>query len=143
YRKLVGDKLDVATANYAVQAYVGLEDATNAKRNQLILARLDENPNNYLALMRFAIAAGDQRMANLSEIKAKQLAEPAQMPEVVAAIKELKDLSAQQTAELNQQIQEQLANQTQAAGGGGSALSSPFGGLSPQSGGQVVSNAGK
>lgn len=122
YRKVV--KVPEKSAlGYVVGAYVGLEDAKGATRTQRMLAGLEPKANNYLELMRLAIYAGDNRLVELSKIKALELAKPSQMIVVNRAIKELEKFAKEQSADIQRQIQEQFAQQNQSGG----AISSPFG----------------
>lgn len=126
--KTLTKKVDVNTANYVVNAYVGRQDAKGAQRTQTLIAELDPNAANYLALMRFAIYAGDAHVIDASEIKARELATKDQVAEVDREIKRMLKLSQQQNAAIQKQIQEQFAQQQQQGGSAGS-VGSPFGGL--------------
>lgn len=140
YQKLVGEKIDLNTASYAVNAYVAKEDAKGAQAAQTVIVELQPNAANYLALMRFALSAGDSRIADASAIKAEELATKDQEKAVAREIKQLRKLAEQQGQAVQKQIQEQLAEQqnNQGAATGGS----PFGGLGAGSGSGTQSSSG-
>ncbi|MFY9263907.1 MAG: hypothetical protein WAO61_00540 [Solirubrobacterales bacterium] len=120
------ERPDAGTANYAVNAYVAIEDAKGAQKAQTLVAAAEPNAGNYIALMQFALSAGDQRVADASALKAKELATPDQMTEVLDNIKELRKLGKERSAEVQRQIQEQFAAQQQQGGGG--QAGNPFAG---------------
>jgi hypothetical protein len=130
YQKLT-DKPNLTTASYAVSAYLGLQDAKGAQKAQAIIAERQPSAANYLALLQFALYAGDSLAATGAEIKAKELATKDQIDEVNNQIKTVKKQVAQRSSEVQKQIQEQFAAQQKASGGG--APGNPFAG-----GGQVV-----
>ncbi|MBI5309578.1 MAG: hypothetical protein HZB14_00915 [Actinobacteria bacterium] len=127
YKKLVGDKPDLDTTNYAVNAYVSKQDAKGAQKLQMIVAEQQPNASNYLALMRFALSAGDSHVADASAVQARELAEPDQVKAVEREIKQLLKLAQQQNQAIQKQIQEQLAAQQNNQSSSG--VGSPFGGL--------------
>lgn len=128
YQK-VAKKIDINTANYVVTAYLGQEDGKGAQKVQTKIAELQPNAGNYLALMRFALYAGDSRIADASAIKATELATKDQLAEVNREIKRMRKLSQQQSAQIQQQIQQQFSQQQQQQSGSGGSIGSPFGGL--------------
>ena len=127
YQKLAGEKPDLDTTSYAVNAYVAKEDAKGALKAQTIIVELQPNAGNYLALMRFALSAGDSRIADASAIQATELATKDQEKAVAREIKQLRKLAEQQGQAVQKQIQEQLAEQQNNQGG--TSVGSPFGGL--------------
>lgn len=129
YKKLT-KKIDLSTAGYVVNAYISAEDGKGATDVQAIIAGLQPNAANYLALMRFALYAGNGRIADASAVKARELATKDQIKEVEREIKKMIKLSQQQNAAIQKQIQEQFAQQQQ-QGGSDAQIGSPFSGLSP------------
>ncbi|MDO8632324.1 MAG: hypothetical protein Q7R41_17715, partial [Phycisphaerales bacterium] len=127
--KTLAKKIDLNTASYVVNAYIGREDAKGAQKTQTLIAEVDPNSANYLALMRFALYAGDSRVTDASEVKARELATKDQIAQVDREIKRMRKLSQQQNAAIQQQIQEQFAKQQQQQSGSGTGVGSPFGGL--------------
>lgn len=127
YIKLAGDKPNIAAANFAVSAYLGLNDAKGATAVQQILTKHQPTASNYLALMLYASYAGDTLVASGAEQRALQVATPEEKKEVRAQIKEIKEQMKERSAEIQQQIQEQFAAQAQQSQGGGTP-SNPFGG---------------
>lgn len=136
YQKLAGEKPDLNTTSYAVNAYVANEDAKGAQAAQTILVSVQPNAANYLALMRFALSAGDTRVADASAVNAKKLATEDQVKAVNREIKQLRALAKQQGQAVQQQIQQQLAEQQKNQGS--ASTGSPFGGLSNPSGGTTT-----
>jgi hypothetical protein len=133
YLKLTDNKPNLATANYAVSAFLGLEDAKGATAAQQIVTEKQPNAANYLALMLYASYAGDTIVASGAEVKAKELATKDEKKEVAAQIKEIKDQVGERNEQVQKQIQEQFAQQAQGAAGGG-APANPFGGIGGGSG---------
>jgi hypothetical protein len=129
YKQLT-NKPDLNTAGYAVSAYAQLNDAKGAQQAQAVVAERQPSAANYLALLQFALYAGDNLTASGAEIKARELATKDQQAEVKQQIKSLKKQVAQRGAELQKQIQQQFAQQQQSQGG---APTSPFGNLQPSS----------
>ena len=136
YQKLAGDEPDLNTTSYAVNAFVAKEDAKGAQAAQTILTEQQPNAANYLALMRFALSAGDSRIADASAIKATELATADQKKAVDREIKQLRALAKQQGSAVQQQIQEQLAEQQKNQGA--ASTGSPFGGLGTPSSGTTT-----
>jgi hypothetical protein len=130
YLKLVDDKPNLATANYAVSAFLGLNDAKGATAAQSLLTKTQPNAANYLALMLYASYAGETLIASGAEVRAKELATKDEKEEVAAQIKEIKQQVKDRSAEMQQQIQEQFKQQAQQSQTGGTP-SSPFGGAAP------------
>ncbi|MBJ7353831.1 MAG: hypothetical protein JHC98_03320 [Thermoleophilaceae bacterium] len=128
YLKLTDDKPNLATANYAVSGFLGLEDAKGATKAQQIITEKQPNAANYLALMLYASYAGDSLVASGAEVQAKKLATKDEKKDVLAQIKEIKKQIGDRNAEVQKQIQEQFAQQAQGAAGGG-APANPFGGI--------------
>jgi dihydroxyacetone kinase len=132
YLKLVDNKPSLATANYAVSAYLGLNDAKGATKAQEILTKAQPNAANYLALMLYASYAGDTLIASGAEVRAKELATKDEKQAVADQIKEIKEQMKERSAEIQQQIQEQFKQQAQQSQTGGTPTS-PFGGAAAPS----------
>lgn len=128
YLKLTDDNPNLATANYAVSAFLGLQDAKGATEAQQIITEKKPNAANYLALMLYASYAGDTLVASGAEIRAKDLATKDEKKQVATQIKDIKKQVGDRNAQLQKQIQEQFAAQSQGAAGGG-APANPFGGI--------------
>ncbi len=146
YKKLA-KKIDVSTAGYVVNAYISAEDGKGLVETQTLIAGLQPNAANYLALMRFALYSGNSRIADASAIKAREYATKDQTKEVDREIKKMLKLARQENASLQKQIQEQFAQQQQQqSGGSGTQIGSPFSGLGQggaQSGGSAGNSGGK
>ncbi len=127
YLKLTDNKPSLATANYAVSAYLGLNDAKGATKAQQILTEDQPTATNYLALMLYASYAGDTLIASGAEVKAREVATPDEKEEVAAQIKEIKSQVKDRQAEIQQQIQQQFSQQAQSSQGGQSPTN-PFAG---------------
>ncbi len=127
YLKLTDNKPNIATANYAVSAYLGLNDAKGATKAQQILTKDQPTATNYLALMLYASYAGDTLIASGAEVKAREVATPDEKEEVAAQIKEIKNQVKDRQAEIQQQIQQQFSQQAQQSQGGQSPTN-PFAG---------------
>lgn len=127
YQKLSGEKPDLDTASYAVNAFIAKEDVKGAQETQMIIVELEPNAANYLALMRFALSGGDSRIADASAIKATELATKDQEKAVASEIKQLRKLAEKRGQDIQKQIQQQLAEQQNNQGG--TSVGSPFGGL--------------
>lgn len=126
YLKLTKNEPDVTTASYAVSAFLGLQDAKGATQAQEFITQQEPNAANYLALMLYALYAGDQVVASGAEVKARELAEDkAELKEINSQIKQAKDEIGQRNEEIQKQIQEQFAQQNQQNQGGG-IPSNPF-----------------
>ncbi len=134
YRKLTGDDFSTQTANYAVQVFLGLQDAKGATNVQQLITERDPNAANYLALMLYASYAGNSLVATGAEQRALELASKDEKQEVKSQIKEIKDQIGERNAELQKQIQQQFAAQQKQ-----SQPSNPFGGV----GGGTASGAGQ
>ncbi|MFY9489153.1 MAG: hypothetical protein WAP35_10740 [Solirubrobacterales bacterium] len=132
YDKLTDD-IDTTTVNSAVNAYVALEDFKGATKAQTIAADVEPNAAAYIALMQFALSAGDSRVGDAAALKAEELATPDQIEEVKANIAELRKLAKEQGEKIQQQIQEQFAAQQQNTGPG--QVGNPFGGAGAPAGG--------
>ncbi|MBJ7459233.1 MAG: hypothetical protein JHD02_08610 [Thermoleophilaceae bacterium] len=128
YLKMTDNKPDLATANYAVSAYLGLEDAKGATAAQQIITERKPNAANYLALMLYASYAGDTIVASGAEVQAERLATKDEKKDVAQQIKEIKEQIGDRNEQIQKQIQEQFAQQSQGAAGGG-APANPFGGI--------------
>lgn len=128
YLKVTDNKPNLATANFAVSGFLGLQDAKGATKAQQIITEKQPNAANYLALMLYASYAGDTLVASGAEVRAKQLATKDEKKEVATQIKEIKAEVGKRNEELQKQIQEQFAAQSQGAAGGG-APANPFGGI--------------
>jgi hypothetical protein len=136
YLKATDNKPNLATANYAVSGFLGLQDAKGASKAQQIITEKQPNAANYLALMLYASYAGETIVASGAEVQAQKLATKDEKKDVEAQIKEIKKELASRNKELQQQIQEQFAQQSAGAAGGGTPAN-PFGGI-----GGTASNAG-
>jgi hypothetical protein len=128
YLKVTKNKPDLATANYAVSGFLGLEDAKGATKAQQLITEKQPNAANYLALMLYASYAGDSLVASGAEVQAERLATKDEKKDVAAQIKEIKKQIGERNAEVQKQIQQQFAQQAQGAAGGG-APANPFGGI--------------
>ena len=138
YLKLTDNKPNLATANYAVSGFLGLEDAKGATQAQQIITEKQPNAANYLALMLYASYAGDTIVASGAKTQAIRLATKDEKKDVIAQIKDIEKQVGDRNAEVQKQIQEQFAQQAQGAAGGGSPAN-PFGGI----GGTATSAGGQ
>jgi len=125
YQKLAKGKIDVTTASYAVSMYLGLQDAKGAEKAQEIVTQKQPSAANFLALMQYALYAGDSLTGTGAEIKARELATKSEKAQVAAAITRVKKQVAQRSQAIQKQIQQQFAAQQQQ--GGGKAPGNPFG----------------
>jgi hypothetical protein len=138
YLKETDGKPSLQTANYAVQLYLGLQDAKGAAKAQALVTAQKPNSANYLALMLYALYAGDQVTASGAEVRAKELATKDTIDEVNQQIKSTKKQIGERNAGIQKQIQQQFAQQQQS---GQSAAGNPFGGSAGAgSGGTTPSN---
>ncbi len=128
YLKLTDNKPNLATANFAVSGFLGLQDAKGATQAQQIITEKQPNAANYLALMLYASYAGDTLVASGAEVRAKDLASKDEQKAVAQQIKDIKKQVGDRNAEIQKQIQEQFAAQSQGAAGGGTPAN-PFGGI--------------
>jgi hypothetical protein len=142
YLKVTDNKPDLATANYAVSGFLGLEDAKGATKAQQIVTEKQPNAANYLALMLYASYAGDTLVASGAEVQAKKLATKDEKKDVAAQIKDIKKQISERSAEVQKQIQEQFAQQAKGAAGGG-APANPFGGIGGAAVGSSSAPAGQ
>ncbi len=125
----VADEPDPLVANFAVQSFVSLQDGQGAMSAQRVVAASREESADYLALFQYALAAGDERIANLSAKKAVKLAKPADKKQVKNQIADLRKTYKQaQKSQLSKQVQEQV-NQQLNKGGGGAGGGGGLGGL--------------
>lgn len=129
YKKLTKDDPDTVAANYAVQVFLGLQDAKGAMQVQELITEKDPNTANYLALFLYASYAGDGLVQAGAKQKALELADADQLDEVKQQIKQVEQEVGQKNADIQKQIQEQFAQQQQGSGGG--APGNPFGGSAP------------
>ncbi len=127
YLKLTDNKPEVGPANFAVSAYLGLNDAKGAADAQAILTRIQPNPSNYLALMLYASYAGQTLIASGAEQRALEVATKEERAEVREQIKEIKSQVEDRQAEFQRQIQEQFSQQAQQSLSGGTPTN-PFAG---------------
>lgn len=127
YLKLTDDKPSLGTSNYAVSAFLGLNDAKGATAAQQIITAKEPSASNYLALMLYASYAGNTLVASGAEEKAREVATPDEKAEVKAQIKEIQDRVNERSAEVQKQIQQQFADQAKQNQAGG-VPSNPFGG---------------
>ena len=126
YLKLTNNKPEVTAASYAVSAFLGLQDAKGATQAQEFITQREPNAANYLALMLYALYAGDSVVASGAEVKARELAEgKAELKEINAQIKQAKEEIGQRNEEVQKQIQEQFAQQSKQSQGG-AIPSNPF-----------------
>jgi hypothetical protein len=128
YLKLTDNQPNLATANFAVSGFLGLQDAKGATEAQQLITEKQPNAANYLALMLYASYAGDTLIASGAEVRAKELASKDEKKQVATQIKEIKEQVGDRNAEVQKQIQEQFAAQAQGAVGGGTPAN-PFGGI--------------
>lgn len=136
YLKLTKDKPDQAAANYAVQVYLGLQDAKGAMQAQELITQQDPTAANYLALFLYASYAGDSLVQTGAKQKARELADKDQLDEINSQIKQVEKEVGAKNAEIQKQIQEQFAQQAEGSGGG--TPGNPFGGAGAGSGGGTV-----
>jgi hypothetical protein len=129
YLKVTDNKPNLATANYAVSSFLGLEDAKGATEAQQIITQKQPNAANYLALMLYASYAGDTLIASGAEVKARELATKDEKKDVEDQIKQIKKTIADRSKEVQKQIQEQFAQQQSASSGSGGAPANPFSGV--------------
>ncbi len=132
YLKLTDDEPDVTAANYAVQVFLGLQDAKGATQAQELITAQDPNSANYLALMLYALYAGDSLVASGAKQKARELASKDQIDEINQQIKQAEQEIGQRNEQVQKQIQEQFAQQQQNSQGG--APGNPFGGAGASTG---------
>lgn len=125
YLKVTDNKPKLATANFAVSGFTGLNDAKAAMQAQQIIAEKEPSASNYLALMLYASYAGDSIVSSGAEVKARELATKDEKKQVEAQIKEIKKRVADQSAQFQKQLQQQFSQQAQQ----GQSPSNPFGGL--------------
>lgn len=140
YLKLTKNKPDATAANYAVQVFLGLQDAKGAMQAQEMITEKDPNAANYLALFLYASYAGDGLVQAGAKTRARELAEKDQLDEINKQIKQVEEEVGARNAEVNKQIQEQFAQQ--AGGGSGSVPGNPFGGAGAGAGPGTSSDAG-
>lgn len=127
YLKLTGHKPNLGTANFAVSAYLGLQDAKGATAVQQIITEKQPTAANYLALMLYASYAGNQLVASGAEVRAREVATKDEIKDVNAQIKDIKQQVKERGQEISKQIQQQFAQQQQQTQAGGTP-SNPFGG---------------
>lgn len=132
YLKVTKDEPSIGTANYAVSAFLGLNDAKGATSAQQVLVKDQPTASNYLALMLYASYAGNSLVASGAEARAKEVATEDEKQQVKDQIKEIKDQIADRSQEMQQQIQEQFQQQAQQSQSG-SVPSNPFSGVSGSS----------
>ncbi len=109
----------------AVQAFVNLQDAEGAANAQRVVAASREEASDYLALFQYALAAGDERTANLSAKKAVRLADVDDRKQIKNQIRDLrKTYKKAQKEGISKQVQEQI-NQQLNQGGGLNGLGAP------------------
>jgi hypothetical protein len=140
YIKVTKNEPSIGTANYAVSAFLGLNDAKGATAAQQILVKDQPTASNYLALMLYASYAGNTLVASGAEARAKEVATEDEKQQVKDQIKEIKDQIADRSQEVQQQIQEQFKQQAQQSQGG-SVPSNPFSGAG--GGGLTTGGSGK
>lgn len=127
YLKLTDNEPTIGTANFAVSAFLGMNDAKGATQAQEILAKAQPNPSNYLALMLYASYAGQSLVASGAEKRAIEVAKKEELDEVREQIKEIQGQVKDRQAEVQKQIQEQFSQQAQQSIQGGSP-GNPFAG---------------
>lgn len=118
YLKLTKDKPSQIAANYAVQVFLGLQDAKGAMQAQELVTLEDPTAANYLALMLYALYAGDNLVASGAKVKARELASKDQLDEINQQIKQAERDVGQRNKEIQQQIQDQFAAQQKNSQGG-------------------------
>ena len=133
----VSSEPDPLMAQFAVQAFVNLQDAEGAASAQRVLAGSREESADYMALFQYALAAGDERVANLSAKKVMKLADPDDRKQLKNQIADLRKTYAKAQKEgLSEQVQEQVNEQLNQGGGGGlGGLGGLGGGAAPPAGG--------
>lgn len=128
YLKLTDDKPNIGTANFAVSAFLGLQDAKGATEAQQIVTEKQPTAANYLALMLYASYAGNQLVASGAEARAREVASKDEIEEVEVQIKDIQAQVKKRGEEVQKQIQEQFQQQAQQSQTGGTP-SNPFGGV--------------
>jgi hypothetical protein len=128
YLKVTDNKPTIPAANYAVSAFLGLEDAKGAAQAQQLITAKQPNAANYLPLILYASYAGDTLVASGAKVKATELATKDEKKDVAEQIKEIEKQVGERNQEVQKQIQQQFAQQAQGAAGGG-APANPFGGI--------------
>lgn len=136
YLKLTKDDPDQAAANYAVQVFLGLQDAKGAMQAQELITQQEPTAANYLALFLYASYAGDSLVQTGAKQKARELADKDQLDEINSQIKQVEKEVGAKNAEIQKQIQEQFAQQAEGSGGG--TPGNPFGGAGAGTGGGTV-----
>lgn len=140
YLKLTDNQPKKATATYAVSIFLGLQDAKGATAAQELITTEDPTSANYLALMLYALYAGDSIIASGAEVKARELASKDQIDEVNQQIKKAKKQIADRNADIQKQIQQSFAEQ-QSQTNSGSLPGNPFSGApAPNQGGAQTGN---
>lgn len=135
YLKIVNDEPDPLVANFAVQAFVSMQDAKGALKAQQAVAASREEAADYLAVFQYALASGDERISELAERKAIKLADMDDVISIKNQIKELKKTYKDaQKNQINEQVQEQINQQIGQGGGGLGGLGGGLGGGAPAGG---------
>lgn len=137
YLKLTKNNPSLATTNYAVSAFLGLNDAKGASSAQQILVKHQPTATNYLALMLYSSYAGETLIASGAEVRAREVATKDEKKAVEEQIKEIKSQMKDRSAEIQKQIQEQFAQQAQQSQGG-QTPQNPFAGAGAPAGGQQL-----
>lgn len=134
----VSEEPDPLVAQFAVQAFVNLQDAEGAASAQRVVAGSREESADYMALFQYALAAGDERVANLSAKRAIRLADPDDRKQLKNQIADLrKTYKKAQKKQLSEQVQSQINEQLQKGGTGAAGGAGGLGGLgaAPPAGG--------
>lgn len=132
----VAEEPDPLLANFAVQAFVTLQDGKGAMSAQRVVAASREESADYLALFQYALAAGDERVANLSAKKAVKLAAAADRKQVKNQIADLRTRYKQaQKSQISEQVQQQVNQQLNKDGAGGAGGLGGLGAAPPPAGG--------
>lgn len=116
----VTDEPDPTIAIFAVQSFINLQDAAGAASAQQVVATSREESTDYLALFQYALAAGNQRLADLSARKALALVPAADRKQMKNQIADLrKRYKDAQKEQINEQVQQQVNEQLGSGGGAG------------------------
>ena len=123
------NKPDLATASQIVQAYVLFDDASGAAQTQEVLAEADPSANTFGTLANYLYADDDFKGGDAAAQRAVEEAKPADRKSIEKQLDRLREQWQKRQKQLEKQ-----AESGQAAEGAEGALSSPFGGVAPQSG---------
>ena len=123
------NKPDLATASQIVQAYVLFDDASGAAQTQEVLAKADPSSNTFGTLANYLYADNDFKGGDVAAERAVEEAKAADRNSIEKQLDRLREQWQKRQKQLEKQ-----AESGQGAEGAEGALSSPFGGVDPQSG---------